>query len=207
VKGLFAAGECAAGMHGANRLGGNSLSDLLVFGRIAGLHAAKFAKDNAPIALDPAEIETAEKEAVAPFARETGPNPFAVHEDLMNQMQRYVGIMRNEKDLTDVLKELDRLKADAGKASISGPRHYNAGWHQTIDLRNMMVVSEAMARAGLLRKESRGAHAREDFPDMDKEHWAKVNVILRKKADGEMEVLERELPAIPDEIKKVLEEE
>jgi len=201
VKGLFAAGECAAGMHGANRLGGNSLSDLLVFGRIAGLHAAKFAKDNAPIALDPAEIETAEKEAVAPFARETGPNPFAVHEDLMNQMQRYVGIMRNEKDLTD------GLKADAGKASISGPRHYNAGWHQTIDLRNMMVVSEAMARAGLLRKESRGAHAREDFPDMDKEHWAKVNVILRKKADGEMEVLERELPAIPDEIKKVLEEE
>jgi succinate dehydrogenase / fumarate reductase, flavoprotein subunit len=207
VKGLFAAGECAAGMHGANRLGGNSLSDLLVFGRIAGLHAAKFAKENPAKPNDDAAIAAAEAEALLPFAGDSGPNPFAVHEDLMNQMQRYVGIMRNEKDLTDGLKELDRLRADASKAHISGPRHYNAGWHQTIDLRNMLVVSEAMARAGLLRTESRGAHAREDFPDQDKGHWSKVNVVVRRKTDGEMEVEEVALPAVPDEIKKVLEEE
>jgi succinate dehydrogenase / fumarate reductase flavoprotein subunit len=207
VKGLFAAGECAAGMHGANRLGGNSLSDLLVFGRIAGLHAAKFAKAASGKGTDDAELEEAAREALAPFAREEGPNPFAVHEDLMNQMGRYVGIMRNEADLTEGLKQLDRLKDAASRAHISGPRHYNAGWHQTIDLRNMMVVSEAMARAGLLRKESRGAHAREDFPEMDKGHWSKVNIVSRKKSDGTMEVEEAALPPMPDEIKKVLEEE
>jgi succinate dehydrogenase / fumarate reductase, flavoprotein subunit len=206
IKGLFAAGECAAGMHGANRLGGNSLSDLLVFGRIAGLHAGKYAKENQAKPTDSAAIADAEHEALAPFSRDGGPNPFAIHEDLMNQMQRYVGIMRNEADLTQGLKELERMKGDAEKASISGPRHYNAGWHQTIDIRNMMVVSEAMARAGLLRKESRGAHAREDFPDMDKGHWSKINVVLRKKSDGSMEVEEVPLPPIPDEIKKVLEE-
>jgi succinate dehydrogenase / fumarate reductase flavoprotein subunit len=189
VKGLFAAGECAAGMHGANRLGGNSLSDLLVFGRIAGLHAAKYAK-----------------EALEPFNREEGTNPFAIHEDLMNVMQTHVGIMRNEKDLTKGLSELDRLKEATSRTKVSGNRHYNTGWHECIDLRNMLVVSEAMARSALTRKESRGGHAREDFPDMDKGKYAKTNMVCRAGGNG-MEVEEVPLPDVPDEIKKILEED
>ena len=207
VAGLFAAGECAAGMHGANRLGGNSLSDLLVFGRIAGLHAAKYAKANVAREPDPGALEEAATEALLPFHREEGPNPFAVHDDLMNQMQRYVGIMRNEAELNEGLKQLDRLRDASSRARIDGPRHFNAGWHQTIDLRNMLIVSEAMARAALMRKESRGAHAREDFPEMDKGHWSKVNIVERRRADGAMDVLETPLAPMPDEIKKVLEEE
>ena len=206
VKGLFAAGECAAGMHGSNRLGGNSLSDLLVFGRIAGLHAAKYAKATGSKTIDPAAVEEAAREAVAPFNREEGTNPFAIHEDLMNQMQRYVGIMRNEEDLTEGLKQLDRLKELSSRTRIDGPRHYNNGWHETIDLRNLLVVSEAMARAARLRKESRGGHAREDFGEMDKEHWAKVNVVLKRNASGEMDVSEVPLPEVPAEIKAVLAE-
>ncbi len=207
VKGLFAAGECAAGMHGANRLGGNSLSDLLVFGRIAGLHAAKLAGATKALAIDAGALEEAAREALAPFHREEGPNPFAVHDDLMNQMQRYVGIMRNEADLTLGLAELDRLRDASLRARIDGPRHFNAGWHQTIDLRNMLVVSEAMARAALIRKESRGAHAREDFPEMDKGRWSQVNIVVRRASDGAMEVTEAPLAPVPDEIKKVLEED
>ncbi|MGO9712919.1 MAG: fumarate reductase/succinate dehydrogenase flavoprotein subunit [Polyangiaceae bacterium] len=206
VKGLFAAGECAAGMHGSNRLGGNSLSDLLVFGRIAGLHAAKFAKATGSKEPDAAQIEDASHEALEPFNREEGSNPFAIHEDLMNQMQRYVGIMRNEADLTEGIKQLERIADVTSRVKIVGPRHYNAGWHETIDLRNMLIVSEAMARAARLRKESRGGHAREDFTEMDKEHWAKVNVVLRRAPAGDMLVEEVPLPPVPDEIKKVLEE-
>jgi succinate dehydrogenase / fumarate reductase flavoprotein subunit len=206
VKGLFAAGECAAGMHGSNRLGGNSLSDLLVFGRIAGMHAAKYAKATGAKEPDLGVIEEAEREALAPFNREEGTNPFAIHEDLMNQMQRYVGIMRNEDDLAEGLKQLARLKETTERSRVSGNRHYNAGWHETIDLRNMLIVSEAMALAAKARKESRGGHAREDFSEMDKAHWAKVNVVLRRAPGGEMQLEEVPLPPIPDEIKQVLEE-
>jgi succinate dehydrogenase flavoprotein subunit len=206
VKGLFAAGECAAGMHGANRLGGNSLSDLLVFGRIAGLHAAKYAKTVQAKEVDKAAVAEAEREALAPFDREEGPNPFMLHEDLMNQMQNHVGIMRTADDLTKGLKELARLKEAQARIAVSGPRHYNAGWHESIDMRNLLVVSEAIARAAAHRKESRGAHAREDFPEMDKGHWSKVNLVLKRGADGEMQLEEVPLPPVPDEIKKVLEE-
>jgi len=207
VRGLFAAGECAAGMHGANRLGGNSLSDLLVFGRIAGLHAAKYAKEKSAVpSLDAGEIEEASREALAPFNRESGPNPFALHEELKDSMQKHVGIIRTEEDLTAGLRSLDDLRARAETIRIDGNRHYNAGWHETLDMRNMLIVSEAMARAALLRKESRGAHARDDFPDTDKEHFSKVNIVSRKNGDA-MEVSEVALPPIPDEIKKVLEEE
>jgi succinate dehydrogenase / fumarate reductase flavoprotein subunit len=209
VKGLFAAGECAAGMHGSNRLGGNSLSDLLVFGRIAGVYAGKYAQSTGAKEPDPALIEEAAREALAPFERADAANrtnPFAIHEDLMNQMQRYVGIMRNEADLTEGIKQLERLREETTRAGITGPRHYNAGWHETIDLRNMLIVSEAMARAAKLRKESRGGHAREDFTEMDKEHWAKVNVVSRRTPAGEMQVEEVPLPPVPDEIKQVLEE-
>jgi succinate dehydrogenase / fumarate reductase flavoprotein subunit len=204
VKGLFAGGECAAGMHGSNRLGGNSLSDLLVFGRIAGLHAAKFAKATAARSPDKAQIEEYAREALEPFNREEGANPFAIHEDLMNVMQKYVGIMRNEEDLTKGLKELERIKDATKRAKITGNRHFNTGWHEVFDLRNMLVVSEAMARAALMRKESRGGHAREDFAEQDDKRW-KLNLVVRQGANG-MEVVETPLPDIPDEIKKVLEE-
>jgi succinate dehydrogenase / fumarate reductase, flavoprotein subunit len=205
VKGLFAAGECAGGMHGSNRLGGNSLSDLLVFGRIAGLHAAKFAKDTTAKAIDSAQIDAYAKEAIEPFEREEGINPFSIHEDLMNVMQKHVGIMRREEELTAGLKELDRLKEATTRTKIAGNRHFNTGWHECIDLRNMLIVSEAMARSALMRKESRGGHARDDFPEMDKE-FAKVNHVARQAGNG-MEVVAVPLPEVPDEIKKILEED
>jgi succinate dehydrogenase / fumarate reductase flavoprotein subunit len=206
VKGLFAAGECAAGMHGSNRLGGNSLSDLLVFGRIAGLHAAKYSKATGSKSVDSAQIDAYAKEALEPFDREEGMNPFAIHEDLMNVMQKHVGIMRNETDLTKGLKELDRLKEATARTKVAGNRHYNTGWHECIDLRNMLIVSEAMARSALARKESRGGHAREDFTEMDKGHFAKINMVCREGGNG-MEVSESPLPDVPDEIKKILEED
>ncbi|MBX3208135.1 MAG: fumarate reductase/succinate dehydrogenase flavoprotein subunit [Labilithrix sp.] len=206
VKGLFAAGECAAGMHGANRLGGNSLSDLLVFGRIAGLHAGKFAKAASAKSVDPAQIDQFASDALEPFNRTEGVNPFAVHEDLMNVMQTYCGIMRNEKDLQTCLKELDRLNEAASRTKIGGGnRHYNTGWHEVIDLRNMLIVSEAMARSALARKESRGGHARDDFAEMDAA-FGKINHVCRAGKNG-MELEAVPLPDVPDEIKKVLEED
>ncbi len=205
IKGLFAAGECAAGMHGANRLGGNSLSDLLVFGRIAGLHAAKYAKDASLSSLDAGEIEHAEREALAPFARAEGPNPFLLHEDLKDKMQVLVGIIRNEEDLTQGLAEIARIRESSDRVMVGGNRHFNSAWHQAIDMRNMLIVSEAMARAALTRKESRGGHAREDFPDMDKGHFSKVNVTLRQSPTG-MQVEQATLADVPAEIKQILEE-
>ncbi len=205
IKGLFAAGECSAGMHGANRLGGNSLSDLLVFGRIAGNYAARYAKEHEAPRLDDGEIDAAKREALAPFERAEGPNPFLLHEDLKDKMQSFVGIIRNEDDLETGLEHIERLKQQSARVKVDGNRHYNASWHQSIDMRNMLVVSEAMARAALARKESRGGHAREDFPDMDKGHYSKVNVVAAGKAAG-MEIREMPLPDVPAEIKSVLEE-
>jgi len=208
IKGLFAAGECAAGMHGSNRLGGNSLSDLLVFGRIAGMHAAKYAKTHTALpALDDGEIEAATREALEPFDRAEGPSAFALHEDLKDKMQSYVGIIRTEEDLKKGIENLERLKEAMGRVRVTDNRHYNAGWHQSIDMRNMLIISEAMARAALARKESRGGHARDDFPEMDKVHFAKVNVVARKTAHGsEMEIEEVPLVGPPPEIQAVLDE-
>jgi succinate dehydrogenase / fumarate reductase flavoprotein subunit len=205
IEGLFAAGECAAGMHGANRLGGNSLSDLLVFGRIAGLHAAKYAKNREAASIDEGEIEDAEREVLAPFARAEGPNPFLLHDDLKDKMQIHVGIIRTEEDLKKGLGHVERIGAENARVKVDGNRHFNAAFHQAFDMRNMLVVSEAIARAALTRKESRGGHAREDFPDMDKGHFSKVNIVVRKSAGG-MEVEEVPLPDVPQEIKTVLEE-
>jgi succinate dehydrogenase / fumarate reductase flavoprotein subunit len=211
IKGLFAAGECAAGMHGSNRLGGNSLSDLLVFGRIAGLYAAKYAKDAAAPSMDDGEIEFAQKEALEPFNREKGENPFLLHEELKDSMQTHVGIIRVEEELQKGLKELHALKERVGKTKVEDNRHFNAAWHESFDMRNMMIVAEAMCRAAITRKESRGGHARDDHPAQDKGHWSKVNVVLKSKKAGdvnaEMEVAEVPLPDVPDEIKKVLEED
>jgi succinate dehydrogenase / fumarate reductase, flavoprotein subunit len=205
IKGLFACGECAAGMHGANRLGGNSLSDLVVFGRIAGLHAAKYAKGHAAPGLDKDELKEAAREALAPFDRAEGPNPFLLHEDLKDKMQTQVGIIRTEDDLKKGLEHLERLKEATGRVKVEGNRHFNSAWHQAIDMRNMLIVSEAMARAALARKESRGGHAREDFPDMDKGHFSKVNVVVRKSPSG-MDIQEVNHPDPPPEIQAVLDE-
>ena len=206
IKGLFAAGECAAGLHGANRLGGNSLSDLLVFGRIAGLHAAKHAKDAGAATINADEVEAAAQEALAPFNRESGGNPFQIHDELKDHMQTYIGIIRTEADLTEGIAGIEKIKAKVAAIKVEDNRHFNAAWHENFDMRNMMVVAEAMARAALLRKESRGAHARADFPDTDKEHFAKVNIVSKKNGDV-MEVSEVPLPEVPAEIKTVLEGE
>ncbi len=206
IRGLFAAGECAAGMHGANRLGGNSLSDLVVFGRIAGEHAAKYAKAHPVAALDHGEIEAASREALVPFERAEGANPFLLHEDLKDKMHTYVGIIRNEDDLRTGIGHIERLQRAASEIKVEGNRHFNSAWHQAVDMRNMLVVSEAMARAALARKESRGAHARDDFPETDKARFAKLNIVSRWTPTG-MAIAEAPLPEIPPEIKTVLSEE
>ncbi|HXX69742.1 MAG TPA: fumarate reductase/succinate dehydrogenase flavoprotein subunit [Polyangiaceae bacterium] len=205
IRGLFAAGECAAGMHGANRLGGNSLSDLLVFGRIAGLHASRYAKAHGVPPLDEDEIGVAAREALAPFERVEGPNPFLLHEDLKDKMQTFVGIIRSEEDLRKGLEHIARLAEATARVKVDGNRQYNASWHQAIDMRNMIVVSDAMARAALARKESRGGHAREDFPDMDKGHFSKVNIVVRRASAG-MEIEEVVHADPPPEIQNVLDE-
>jgi len=205
IKGLFAAGECAAGMHGSNRLGGNSLSDLLVFGRIAGDNAAKYVKDApAPKVHDDA-VEDAKKEALAYFDREEGENPFLLHEKLKDEMSTYVGIIRNETELAKGLEALKELGARVAKIKVDGNRHFNAAWHEAFDMRNMMIVSEAMCRGALMRKESRGAHARDDFDKMDADHFAKVNIVSRLEG-GAMKTEEVPLPDVPGEIKAILEE-
>ena len=164
VKGLFAAGEAAGGLHGANRLGGNSLSDLLVFGRRAGLAAAEYAKKTAAPSLDNAQIEEAERQVLAPFDRAEGENPYTIHHDLQDMMQHLVGIFRTDADLRQALVELEKLKERAKKMRVEGSRLFNPGWHLSRDLQCMLTVSEACTHAALARKESRGAHSRLDFP-------------------------------------------
>jgi len=196
IPGLFAAGEAAAGLHGANRLGGNSLSDLLVFGKRAGLSAVEFAKRQTAPAVDSTQIEEAEREILAPFQRQTGESPYAVHEDLQQIMQSLVGIYRNEEDLKSALEGLARLKERVQQLSISGSRMFNPGWHLCADLKSMLNVSEAVTRSALARKESRGAHSRIDYPNYD-ETWAKRNNIISR-SGGEMLLQQcptRELPA------------
>ena len=206
VPGLFAAGEAAAGLHGANRLGGNSLSDLVVFGKRAGRFAAEFASANGPVAIDESELQATAKAALAPFDRgPAGENPYQVQYDLQETMQDLVGIVRVESEMQQALDAIGQLRARAERAGITGNREYNNGWHTAIDIGNMMVVSEAITRAALLRKESRGAQFREDFPGKDAE-WGKYNIVIRQSAHGEMQVEKRELTPIPDELKAVIEE-
>ncbi|MEX2138430.1 MAG: fumarate reductase/succinate dehydrogenase flavoprotein subunit [Pirellulales bacterium] len=205
LPGLFAAGEVAGGMHGANRLGGNSLSDLLVFGRRAGQSAAEFAKNAAATAvLDQQQIDEAMRESLAPFERTGGENPYAVHEDLRATMQNLVGIVRLEDELRAALDKLVQLRERAARVHVGGNIQYNPAWHLALDLKNMLDVSEAVTRAAIERKESRGAHTREDFPESDP-GWGKMNVIVRERPAG-IEVSQRPLPEMPAELKKLVEE-
>jgi succinate dehydrogenase / fumarate reductase flavoprotein subunit len=206
VAGLFAAGEAAAGLHGANRLGGNSLSDLLVFGQRAGRYAAEFARHNGAAAIDGAQVQAAAEAALQPF--EIGPsgeNPYQIQSELQEFMQDLVGIVRTEGEMQQALSRIAQLRGRSARAGIAGNRQYNNGWHTAIDLANLLTVSEAITRAAMLRKESRGAQFREDFPNKDAE-WGKSNIVVRRGGDGEM--LAEKLPILPmpAELKKIIEE-
>jgi succinate dehydrogenase / fumarate reductase, flavoprotein subunit len=205
LPGLFAAGEVAAGLHGANRLGGNSLSDLLVFGRRAGQAAAQHAKEVSAPQIDPAQLEAAEKYALAPFQRQGGENPYAIHRDLQATMQSLVGIFRTRDDLQKALVELENLNERWKRVGVDGSRMFNPGWHLALDLRSMLTISEAVARSALVREESRGAHSRLDFPELSAE-WGTKNNIIRRDASG-MNLRQEPKPEMPAELKEVLAEE
>ena len=205
VVGLFAAGECAAGINGANRLGGNSLSDLLVFGKRAGEFAAKFAKENSHGKIDNNKIDIYAHEALKPFENSSGENPYSVQRDLQEVMQQNVGIVRDEGEMRSAFDHLKTFWERAGRVGVTGNRDFNPGWHTALDLKNLLTVSEAITRAALERKESRGAQFREDYPEKD-ERFSKVNTLIRKGEDGGMEVLLEPLPEMPDYLKQVIEE-
>lgn len=205
VPGLFAAGEVAAGLHGANRLGGNSLSDLLVFGCRSGLYAAEYAKKNSSnLKVDEQEIQLAEKEMIR-FFENDGENPYTVHKDLQELMQNYVGIFRTESDLQYAIKELVKVKDRAKKVKIDGSRMYNPGWHMAYDLQNMIQYSQFIAESAIRRKESRGAHSRIDFPKTDPE-CGKWNTVIKINQDGSMNIRQESLSQMPDELRKLFEE-
>jgi succinate dehydrogenase / fumarate reductase, flavoprotein subunit len=206
VPGLFAAGEVAAGLHGANRLGGNSLSDLLVFGKRAGEHAAAWASSHPAGVCDAGEVEAAEREALAPFDRGAeGENPYAVQHDLQSMMQDLVGIVRREEEMARALDGLARLSERAARAGCTGHREYNPGWHTAMDLRNLLTVSEAVARCAIERKESRGAQFREDFPAKSEE-FGKVNMVVSLGGDGAMRLSRRPLRPMRPDLAQVVEE-
>jgi succinate dehydrogenase / fumarate reductase flavoprotein subunit len=205
VPGLFAAGEAAAGLHGSNRLGGNSLSDLLVFGRRAGLAAAEHASQVQATSTDSGQIEEAAREMLAPFERADGESPYTIHRDLQETMQNLVGIFRTEEDLIRALQELEKLKQRAERVSVEGSRLFNPGWHLAQDLKAMLTVSEAVARSALARQESRGAHSRIDHPALDATWGGKNNVIARKGND--MELCQSPVPEMPGDLKQLLADE
>jgi succinate dehydrogenase / fumarate reductase flavoprotein subunit len=205
VPGLFAAGECAAGINGANRLGGNSLSDLLVFGKRAGEFAAKFARENQHGAINIGEIENVVHEALRPFERREGENPYTLQRDLQETMQDNVGIVRTEAEMKSQLDHLRKLWERVSEVGVSGNREFNPGWHTALDLKNLLTVSEAVTRAALERKESRGAQFREDYPEKDAK-FASVNTIVWRGDDGSMNVRLEPLDEMPDNLKQVIEE-
>lgn len=202
VPGLFACGECAAGLHGANRLGGNSLSDLLVFGRRAGLGAAAYVKQLRDIpAIDAEHVRHAMHLATVPLNKDTGNNPYVIHENLQDMMQRYVGIVRTEEVLKQALVELKRIQSDVDDVKVDGASQYNPGWHEALSLSSLMVVSEAVARAALMREESRGAHTRVDYPG-ESEEWQQYNIVIKKGSHG-MEVRREKRAAPSEELKNI----
>ena len=206
LPGLFAAGEAAAGLHGANRLGGNSLSDLLVFGRRAGLGAAAYADKAATTTIDDGQIAEAEHDMLAPFDRGESENPYTVHRDLQEVMQNLVGIFRVEEDMTKAMGELEKLKARAARVRVEGSRLFNPGWHLSRDLKSMLTVSEAVTRSAMARKESRGAHSRIDYPKLDEQVWGKQHNLITRDGDG-MKLKQIPVDAIPGELNELLAEE
>jgi succinate dehydrogenase / fumarate reductase flavoprotein subunit len=206
VPGLFAAGECAAGLHGANRLGGNSLSDLLVFGKRAGRYAACFAKEHAEGRVDQDQVNQAARSALRPFDPKNGnEGPYQIQQKLQEFMQDLVGIVRTESEMKQALQEIERLRERAVRVSVQGNREYNNGWHTALDLSNLLAVSEAVTRAAIEREESRGAHFREDRPSKNAE-LGKINIVIRKGSSGEMQVAHHPTPEMPAELRQTIEE-
>ncbi len=207
IPGLFAAGECASGINGANRLGGNSLSDLIVFGKRAGEYAATFSRENGQARVDDAAVDRAIEEALAPFDRgEAGENPYTVQADLQESMQALVGIVRLEDEMQEAVKRIQTFKARASRVGVTGHREYHSGWHTALDLRNLLAVSEAVALSAIERKESRGGHFREDYPEKLPE-FATFNVMTKQGPGGSVQVSRAPLPPIPDHLKAVIEEQ
>jgi succinate dehydrogenase / fumarate reductase flavoprotein subunit len=205
IPGLFAAGEAAAGLHGANRLGGNSLSDLLVFGRRAGLAAAEHARKSLAPKIDSAQIESSAREMLAPFERERGEGPYEIHRELQDTLQKLVGIFRNEADLKEALAEIGKFRERAARIRVEGSRMFNPGWHLARDLVSMLTVAEAVTRSAIAREESRGAHSRIDFPNYDAE-WQKKNNIIVRESSG-MALRQRPVPEMPEDLKQLLAED
>jgi succinate dehydrogenase / fumarate reductase flavoprotein subunit len=219
VPGLFAAGEVAGGMHGSNRLGGNSLGDLLVFGRRAGLYAARHAAEAQEVGrprVDDAQVEAAAAEALRPFSAEDAvgegqsENPYTIHQDLQKSMNDLVGIIRRDEEMRQALERLGELRQRARRAGVEGHRQFNPGWHLAIDLRNMLLVSECVARAALERTESRGGHTRDDYPSMDRE-WRRANLVctLGEEADGpgRVRLRRRDMPPIRPDLLELFEKD
>ena len=207
VPGLFAAGECAAGINGANRLGGNSLSDLLVFGKRAGEFSAKFAQENSLGEIDLSQIDETARAALAPFERSLSraDGAYRVQGELQEMMQDKVGIVRREDEMRAALEGIGELRERAAQVGVDGNREFNPGWHTALDLHNLLTVSEAMTRAALERKESRGAQFREDYPEKSGE-FAKVNTIVWKGDEGQMQIRRDTIPEMREDLKRVIEE-
>jgi len=210
VPGLFAAGECGAGINGANRLGGNSLSDLLVFGKRAGEFAAKFASGQTQGKIEDQQVEESARRALEPFDRAdssdpTAHGPYKIQLELQEMMQQLVGIVRTEEEMQRALEGIDRLWQRASRVAVTGNREYNPGWHTALDLSNLLTVSEAVTRSAIERKESRGAQFRDDYPEKDAE-FGKINVMVKKAADGTMKVSRESIPEMRAELKQVIEE-
>ena len=211
VPGLFAAGECGAGLHGANRLGGNSLSDLLVFGKRAGRYAAEFAKQHPPGRINEDQLQSVARWALQPFERgalreSNAEGPYRIQHELQDKMQDLVGIVRTEAEMMRALDEITSLRERASRVGVEGNREYNTGWHTALDLANLLTVSEAITRAAIERKESRGGHFREDYPDKVK-NFGELNIVIRRGRYGEMQIVREKIPEMPGELKQVIEEQ
>jgi succinate dehydrogenase flavoprotein subunit len=207
IPGLYAAGECAGGMHGANRLGGNSLSDLLVFGRRAGEAAAKYANSlQSTLSIDSAEVDAIASEMLVPFERDSEENPYSIQHDLQGTMHNLVGIIRTDSELQEALSRIAELKERAKRTTVEGNRQYNPGWHLALDLHSLLAVSEAITLAAIERKESRGAHTRDDYPQTNPE-WGKSNIAVRIGQDEAPQVSRAPLPDMPGELRALVEQE
>jgi succinate dehydrogenase / fumarate reductase, flavoprotein subunit len=209
IPGLFAAGESAAGLHGANRLGGNSLSDLLVFGKLAGEHAASYAASASDVNVLEDAVETSEGKALEPFARDAaGPSSegaYQVQHALQEMMQALVGIVRREEEMQQALEGLNALRARAARVSVPGNREYNPGWHTALDLQNLLTVAEAVTRSAIERRESRGGHFRDDYPEKSPD-YAGFNIVVRRAGDGSMVVERKPIPEMREDLKQIIEE-